>query len=68
MDIASFKEIRCIHQLENEEFKATTKSLCNRAAMEEWNGFWSRVATIEKKKKKKAVDCDLVKREKASEG
>ena len=54
MDIASFKEIRRIQQLENEALKAI-KSPCNQAAVDEWNGFWSMASTMEKKKKKKPL-------------
>ena len=54
MDIASFKEIRCIRQLENEEFK-TIKSPCSQAAVDEWNRFWSMAARIEKKQKRELL-------------
>ena len=51
MDIASFKEIRHIQQLENKEFKAAVSPCNNKAAVDEWNGFWSMASMIEKKKK-----------------
>ena len=54
IDIASFKEIRRIQQLENEVLKAT-KSSCSQAAVDEWNGFWSMASTMEKKKKRKPL-------------
>ena len=49
MDIASFKEIRRVEQLEIEVFKAAgaiTTHPYNKAAAEEWSGFWSRVAAM----------------------
>ena len=55
MDIASFKEIRRIQQLENEEFNAP-KSLCNnKAAVDKWNGFYVMAATVEKGGKSKQL-------------
>ena len=42
-----------------------TKSPCNQAAVEdEWNGFWSMAATMEKKKKRKLLTAIQSKEEK----
>jgi len=54
MDIASFKEIMRVQKLENEEFKAA-QSPRNQATVDEWNGFWSMAATMEKKKKRRPL-------------
>jgi len=42
MDIASYKEIRRIRQMEDKELKAKHSSERNVAAVNEWKSFWSR--------------------------
>ena len=54
MDIALFKEIMRVQKLESREFKAS-KSPCNQATVDEWNGFWTMAATMEKKKKRRPL-------------
>ena len=64
MDIASFREIRRIQDIENEKFKAAKSRCNNQVAVDEWKGFWSMAATMEKKKKRKPLTVIQSKEEK----
>ena len=64
MDIASFREIRRIQEIDNEEIKAAKSPCNNQVAVDEWRGFWSMAATMEKKKKRKPLTVIQSKEEK----
>ena len=52
MDVASFREISRIQQLENEMLKALKVSSRNdKQTKEIWSGFWSKASKMETKKK-----------------
>ena len=56
MDVASFREILRIHRLDNDEFSQNRDTCHHRQkTSDEWNGFWSKAAKVERKKKRKPL-------------
>ena len=56
MDVASFREILRIQQLDNDEFSRKHDTGQRRQqTSEEWNGFWSKAVQVEQKKRRKPL-------------
>ena len=58
MDVASFREILRIQRLDNDEFsqnRDTGQRRQKSKTSEEWNGFWSKAAKAERKKRRKPL-------------
>ena len=56
MDVASFREILRIQQLDNDEFAQNCDNgQQRRKTSEEWNGFWSKAVKVEQKKRRKPL-------------
>ena len=56
MDVASFREMSRIQSLDNAEFEHDADAESKKkATSEKWNGFWSRAAKMEGKKKRKPL-------------
>ena len=56
MDVASFREILRIQQLDNDEFSRKHDTGQRRQkTSEEWNGFWSKAVKVERKKRRKPL-------------